>query len=225
MANSSQLGSAAVMTPRGKQPGKPRPRHRFQFSLRTTLLVTLGLSLVAGYLVQGVRDQLRIATIVERLGGDVSLAIPDTDHPGDWRPWFRHRLPPELLYPVTGISLAYADCRPQDLAVLRRCRNLQRLDLDFCPIGDAGTEHLQMLTNLRWLDLQQTGITDAGVLRLSSLSNLHSLILEQNPISDASVPALGKLKRLKYLRIGETAISPAGYEQLRRELPDCRIVR
>jgi hypothetical protein len=216
--------STATLNPIPGDPSPAAQRRWFQFSLRSFLGMTLAIALLAGWLVQGVRNRLQVVHVIERLGGDVSLAIPEPSEQSAVERWLQRRIPPQLLYPVRAVSLNYAECQAADLRVLRHCPQLVRLDLDFCTVGDEGVKHLEPLKELRWLDLQQTGVTDQGVRYLTTLTSLHSLILEQNAVSDASVPVLGNFASLRYLRIGDTQISPAGYQQLRRDLPDCRIV-
>jgi hypothetical protein len=78
----------------------------------------------------------------------------------------------------------------------RSAATIERLNLDKCPITDAGLPKLASLTNLAWLHLGGTAITDTGLAELATLNTLKEVI------------------------VTKTETTPEGIEQLRRTRPD-----
>lgn len=97
-------------------------------------------------------------------------------------------------------------------------------DLDFLP-PLSGVKNLQLVSD---------SITDEGLEKLVALfPGLTQLAIDGRTLSDRSVPILGQWKKLKWIAImtgsgrleEETIlepISPAGIEELKRLLPNCR---
>ena len=81
----------------------------------------------------------------------------------------------------------------------RSAAKIERLNLDKCPITDAGIPKLASLTNLAWLHLGGTAITDAGLTELAKLGSLKEAI------------------------VTKTETTPGGIEKLRKERPDMNV--
>ena len=132
-------------------------RCRFQFSLRSLLVLTLAVALPCSWLateMKKAREQKEVVEWVEELGGQVSYDyerdssgndIPNAQPPGP--AWLREWLGVDAFVNVVGVFL-------QNLAVT-----------------DAGLEHLKELTQLQELFLGDTQVTDAGLEHLKGLSH------------------------------------------------------
>ena len=81
--------------------------------------------------------------------------------------------------------------------------------------GFRGLKHADICTHL---------ITDEGVRALAGLSELEVLWLTRSRITDASIDVLSRLPALRELNVNYTEITPEGLAELRRLLPQCRIV-
>lgn len=106
---------------------------------------------------------------------------------------------------------------------LAKLKNLRHLNLFHNSVTDEGLEALAAL-NLYTLDLSGTDVTDDGLRHLSAHTNLKCLSLSRTTtVTDAGVPHLARLKNLVDLDISRTGITDAGAEQLREQLPKCRV--
>lgn len=74
------------------------------------------------------------------------------------------------------------------------------------------------------LDFRQTQVTDTGLKRLKTLKKLEILSLERTAITDVGLEHLKGLRSLKYLDIRDTAATGVGVKQIRKSLPNCKIV-
>ena len=81
----------------------------------------------------------------------------------------------------------------------RSAAKIERLNLDKCPITDAGIPKLTSLTSLAWVHLGGTAITDAGLVDVAKLSSLKEAIVTKT----------------------ETTLQ--GVEQLRKDRPDLNV--
>jgi len=103
---------------------------------------------------------------------------------------------------------------------------LQRLELALCLISDEGLTAIGALPELIQLDVEDNRLSDAGVRHLEGLRALERLSLSKNEaVTDASIETLLRMTKLRELELRGTAISEAGSQQLRKQLPDCRVVR
>lgn len=135
------------------------------------------------------------------------------------------------------------------LAAIRYCRSLDQLVLgahsyksllyaEPPPITDAGLVNL-VGVKVRAMSLRGLPITDRGMVAVGQLKSLERLDLVGTRVSDEGLMLLCGLPNLKYLELqydGDSAfqsiyerhngrITHAGVEALRREMPECQIVR
>jgi Leucine-rich repeat (LRR) protein len=141
------------------------------------------------------------------------------------------------------------DCRIQDedLVVLGKLNQLERLrlagnhingaalahvcnpgritHLDLCDtrIDDAGMAQIGKMTNLESLCLDSTRITDAGLAQLHNLTKLRILRLRDTNISDDGLKHFAGLKLMSQLSIDRTHVTEGGVRELQKSLPNCKI--
>jgi hypothetical protein len=99
---------------------------------------------------------------------------------------------------------------------------LKYLALNDVHVSDKELAVLRKLRQLEVLELNMTDITDSGITHLASLP-LWRLCLSETRISDTSVPDLCRLSNLRELNIAFTQISQAGVCRLRNRLLNCAI--
>lgn len=121
--------------------------------------------------------------------------------------------------------LFQTDITDAGLAVLDNLTNLEHLQLAETAVTDRGLAYIEGLEDLKWLDLGATKITDAGLVHLSKMHHLEHLCLEDTGISDAGVEHLLGLSNLELLDLRGTRVTDEGVKKLQQALPDCTIER
>ncbi len=183
-------------------------RLRFQFSMRSLLILFVVVALPSGWMAaeakQARRQSVMVAKVVA-LGGSVG---------DDWwwrfytlgeeRGWAMRFFGDEFFHDVTKVGLDGAAVDDERLA--RLC------DTD-------GMEALPYL----WLG--GTKVTDAGLGALRRLAGLRTLGLRGSAITDAGLEHLKALKTLQFLDLSNTKVSEKGVKELQEALPTCRIRR
>jgi hypothetical protein len=104
-------------------------------------------------------------------------------------------------------------------ALLRRCPNLERLQLQAPNLTDAGLRPLADLKRLRWLYVIEGQLTDAALVTVAGAERLEWLKFEAVPLTDKELPRLEKLRRLRYLGLQGTRVTEAGDRLIRELLP------
>jgi hypothetical protein len=196
-----------------------------QLSLRT-LLVAIGVACVGGgYYGDRYHRQRQVTELVTRHGGQIAYrkAIRSEEPAGGPRrsSW----LDDFALRDIEAVTLFFAPIEDAELAVLRNCPRLKRLDLDYTSISDRGLAQIAHLSSLVWLDVKQTNVTDAGMQAISHLPQLESLLLDGVSLTDSGLKHLESLPSLRYLSLRQTDVSDAGLERFQRIRPDCFVLR
>lgn len=174
---------------------------------------------------------------LQKLGAEIEFADNGSVDPGDRDPGS-----------VIGVDLSGASLTDDDLRVLGRFPNLQKLDLsntqisdaalkhlsDQCPlqllwlnytqVTDEGLAHVADLTTLKSLGLTGTRIRDNGLAHLTRLNELEYLLLSQNEITDAGLEHLTALGSLEGISLIRTRVTREGVGRLKQALPNCQIV-
>lgn len=152
-------------------------RWRFQFSLRSLVLLVVAVGIPCSWLGVKMRESERQRQAVEAIqeaGGlvtyDFHYSIGSGYFVGEQEPpaptWLRELVGNDFLSEVHVVSLA--DCEKVDnvLERLRRLRKLWAVELTRTQVTDAGLEHLKGLTELDELDLARTPVTYGGIEEL-----------------------------------------------------------
>jgi hypothetical protein len=166
------------------------------------------------------RQQVAIREI-ERLGGRITI-----EHGGP--EWLRQKLGDERMTyfdKVVKVDLTVNSVTDPALQHIEALGSLKVLWLGNTRITDDGLIHLRGLNSLNQLWIGNTRITDAGLVHLARLSNLQDLSFANTRVTDAGLVHLKGLHRLRYLWVGSTPVTDAGVAELRRALPDLKIVR
>ena len=221
-------------------------RWRFQYSLRTLLLVMLVASIGMSWFavkMQRARKQKEAVEAIEKLDGSVAY---------DWEIGISSEPPAclqnvfgeDFFATVGGVFFPYdGTLSDADLELLEGLTELKglffggtdplimgggvpphRLEFRRKQVTDAGLEHLKGLTKLEVLDLAKVEITDAGLEHLKGLTQLQALFLNQTQVTDAGLEHLKGLTQLQELGLRNTKVTDDGINKLQRALPNCKII-
>jgi hypothetical protein len=196
-----------------------------QLRLRTLLIVIGALCAGGGYYADRYHRQRQVTELVTRHGGQIAYrkALRSDEPAREPRPlsW----LEGFALRDIEAVTLFFASIEDSDLAVLRNCPRLKRLDLDYTTISDRGLAEIAHLSSLVRLDVKQTNVTDAGMEAIAQLPQLESLLLDGVSLTDSGLKHLESLPSLRYLSLRQTEVSQAGLERFQRVKPECIVAR
>jgi len=197
-------------------------RWRFQFSLRSLLIMVVAVAVPCSWLAVEMREAKRhqeaAAAIVATPGGSVSYDY-EFDSSGKRISGATPKSPKSLRWllgddffdRVVQVSVA------RD-AAFEQAKTLA--DLRCVRVGcsgqvtDATLVHLQGIPQLRVLHFGANNVTDAGLASLSGLTHLERLEMRYMRITDAGLKHLEGLPQLRALWLG-TGIKDAGLERLK----------
>ena len=200
-------------------PPKRRTRRFLQFSLRSLLVFVLLVSISLSWLGVKLERARKQKEAVEAIGGLADVTYEDF---GDVDPfvepsvpkWARELFGDDFFFDVIYVSTG-ADFSDEEMAYLKRLKNLTILYVGGTQITDAGLEHLEGLTQLTGLDLCDTEITDTGLEHIGGLTSLTELYLVDTKITDTGLGHLGGLTNLAMLELNDTQVTDAGLEYLK----------
>jgi len=131
-------------------------RRRFQYSLRSllllTLLVSVGMSWIATAMKRAKR-QREVARAIEKLGGRVWWDLASRHETG-------------FLSEVIYVDLSGEQVKDEALENLGELPHMARLNLNNSDVTDSQLRHLKKLAQLRWLELEAPRVTDEAVQKL-----------------------------------------------------------
>ena len=102
---------------------------------------------------------------------------------------------------------------------------LKELDLGWTKVTDKGISHLKTLTELTKLKLSFVSVDDSVLLSIKQISSLVDLSIKGTLVTDNGIAYIGSMQKLERLNITHTRISNRGYENLRKTIPSCEIVK
>lgn len=220
------------MTMNDSSPSKPK-RGRYQFSLRTLLIVVAVFALLLGLTVPVIKFAVlfrEYRCIVQQTRSKIELLSarrPPNVSPDQWQravDWTSNVVVQIYFSPDHG-----------DLDSLKRlCKSLDKkiagqVDLttlqwvwDQCEKAEGfGQVYAIKLRDVRLLTVGL--ITDDRLPKLWSLDKCRYLDLSNTQVTDAGIPHLKGLTNLKRLDLFGTQITDEGIEKLRQALPNCEI--
>lgn len=115
----------------------------------------------------------------------------------------QHDLENLLVYDCPNVT-------DESVAYLQDLRELKRVNIGGCPIGDRGVSYLAKLPQMEVIQVHGGSITDACFAHVRGLPKLDSLILENPSITDAGLAHLRGTSNLLYLDVASPGISDAG---------------
>jgi Leucine-rich repeat (LRR) protein len=215
------------------EPSEPkeilRRRWRFQYSLRTLLIVvSIGgvLSGWIGSILLRAHDQRAVVKKIQALGGQVYYDYQQTEArwgirlentpPGPG--WVRWMLGDDVFAYAEFVffNSSQNTVKDKDLALLRALPRLKGVVLDSSRITDEGLEIVSNLPNLQEVNLSNTSITGKGLGQLEKAQKLENLTLSGVSVSDSTLEQIDKLKNLKSLQLVRTSVTDDGMAPIAR---------
>jgi hypothetical protein len=205
-------------------------RWRYQFSIRTMLVLTVAVALPFSWLavqLKAAKRQREIAAMILKAGGcvmydyqtDSSVAQPLKARQNG-PAWLRDLVGGDFLDRVTVVDLHGGE--DGELEALQGLPDLLGLYTDWRAddpytsghVTDSGLACLETLHRLGTLRVWGPNITDAGLAHLERLSRLTDLTVGSRGITDAGLQHLGNLHDLEVLTIEGDRITDAGLTHL-----------
>ena len=196
---------------------RPVEGSRFQFSIRSLLLLTLAVAIPCSWLaveIKAAKKQRETVEAIEQLDGRVYY-LQERSEPA----WLQSPLGKDFFANIGTVELSSAHITDIELGRLnlKGLNQLEGLYLTDSKLTDAGLQYLEGLPQLQALALggqSQTQITDAGLEHLMGMNQLQQLSLNHCQITDAGLERLKGMSRLQDLSLGETQVTDIGLEHL-----------
>ncbi len=191
-------------------------RRRFQFSLRSLMMLVVALSLPCSWLaveIRQARSHVAVVGVIDNLGGKVTCSSRLS--------WINHFVGADLF--VDSFSIKFASVSDAQLDSIKGLEGPIVLDLSDSGMTDSQLARLCDNDAILGLNLDSNRITDSGIASLETLHGLKVLSLVDTEVSNAGLTHLQVLRQLKllFLPLGRVTKN-AGYE-LRCTLPECHI--
>jgi hypothetical protein len=199
-------------------------RWRFQFGLRSLLVLPLVVALVCGWLATEIKRAKRQRELVAEIEGAGGLARCDYEFDGSgrwianaeppWPRWLRRALGDGFFASVTHVAFQRVRIGDAGLEHVNEFPELERLFLEGAEITDAGLAHVKGLIHLRLLVVIDSKVGDSGLQHIEGLAHLQLLWLNHTEVSDAGLEHLRGLAELRSLGLSDTRVGDAGLEHL-----------
>ena len=196
-------------------------RWRFQFSVRSLVVLVVGVAIPCCWLTVKMREAERQRKAVEaiRKVGWINYDY-DLDKSGNlvWGQeppspaWLRRLLGDDFFAHALGVYLVTPEVG--DVEHLKGLTELEYLKLSHTKTTDDWLVNVRGLTKLRYLLLSHTLVSDVGLKQIRKLTELTSLDLFCTEVTDAGLVTLKGLTRLEYLWLN-TQVTDAGLESLK----------
>jgi len=207
-------------------------RRRFQFGIRTLLMLTVAVALPFSWLaneMQQARRQHEAAIRLKELGGESSYsgyssyeinnAGGTASFPPEVQPapdWLMRLFGDDFFYDVLSVDLPESVQNPKAaLELLHEFPYVTWIDIRGSGITDAHLENLPGLTELEGLVLDGTAVTGAGFAHLREFPALRTLGLARTYVTNSSLASLKDLNQLESIQLKGTEVGDAGLESLR----------
>ena len=201
---------------------------RFQFTIRTLLVLTVAVALPCSWLgveMRKAREQKEAVAELEKSGclvpyewwpfdadGEPDLLSLDEQSQSPGPAWLRNVLGADFLSEAVTV---YFDRQADDTPMkpIARLAGMKVLWLN-PKVTDDGLENLRDLSELRRLGLIEANVTDAGIVHLAGLTKLQSLFLDGTQVTDVGLASIVGLTQLRRLSLDGTRVTDAGLGNL-----------
>ena len=180
-------------------------RWRFQFSIRSLLVLTVAIAIQCSWLkveVKRARQQREAEQAIDELHGSLGYEC-EYDFFADISP-----TRPTWLGRFFGHNFFW---------------KLNSVQLWCLPITDADLKQLKWPPELHDLCIGGTQVTDVGLEHLKGLGQLQRLSLLNTQITDAGLHHIEVLTHLQWLDLTGTKVTAEGVKKLQQALPHCEI--
>ena len=216
-------------------------RGRFQFSLRSLLVLVMAAALPCCWLgveIRAAGRQKEAVNAIHKARGVVEYDLQDwhgIDLGRRSPDWLRNLVGRDFLEKATGVNFFDPSINNYAWDNLEALRDLNWLAVEGTTepyrnrirtqFTDSDLEHLGKLPHIKYLFLPGSQITNEGLQSLEGLTQLRSLDLWNTNITDEGIAHLKGWKQLRSLDVGKTHITETGLHTLEtmQELEDLDI--
>jgi hypothetical protein len=212
---------------KGQRPPAPQ-RRRFQYSLRTLLLLVLLASLGMSWFavkIHRARAQRAAVIAIKKLGGSVRYDYQMALGATQWPQWLHHLFGDDIFGTVLYVDLSAPQITDDAIEALkgfpspRRLFQLNTLHLGSARFTDDAIARLQGVgSHIVDLSIDRTQITDVGLQRLKALPRLQLLTFDHTRITEAGLKHLDSLTNLGSLTIRNTPFTDGSLQRLQHVL-------
>ena len=186
---------------------------RFQFTLRTAMILVTLLAAWLGYVTYGVHEQRMAVARIHELGGsiqyDYEIGMYARSSPAGWE-WLRRLAGDEYFQDVVFVKLDQTQVSDDDLRIIGKLRRIKTLSLNGTSVSDEGLASIRGL-ELDYLGLIGTKVTSAGIRRLRPPRKGSIVMLADSSAGDEALP---NLAGCVHLALDGTPITSQGLQHL-----------
>jgi len=195
---------------------------RFQFSIRSLLVLTVAVAIVCSWMtveMRRARERRDLVDEIQKAGGHVLYDYVDNGSgklilKRSGPAWLRSLLGDDFFSHVTVMVFDNTPITNAEMEHIRGFTRLESLSLNVTRVTDAGLEHIAGLTHIQFLQLGSTNVTDAGLQHLQALGKLCVLNLGNTHITDTGLWQLQGLGNLRLLSLKHTQVTNEGLKHL-----------
>ena len=202
-------------------------RWRFQFSIRSLLLLTFAIAFPCSWLateMEAAKKQKMLVDVIKKEGGSVQYNLGELEpgfHSYGTRspelPQLQELLGDDFFGEINDVSyrnMSASGIPAASLDLLDQLPQLRILDFYHAKITDSGWARLKGLTRMQTLSLPND-TTDEKLGCLDGMTQLRTLALTSAAITNDGLKHLMKTPRLQLLSLAGTKITDAGLGHLR----------
>ena len=198
-------------------------RWRFQFSIRSLLVLVVAVALPCSWLaveIRAAKRQQELVATAGQMGGQVWY---DCKYSGDGfktnavppePAWLQNLLGDDFFASAIGVSFMGYEVSGKTLEPLQGLGQVRTLGLRWSGITDEGLDYIKKLAQVRELDVSNNQFTDVQVKHLIGLTQLDALDISETLITDKGLECLTALAQLQRLDLSDTDITDDGLEHL-----------
>jgi len=197
-------------------------RRRFQFSIRSLLVLVVAVAVPCSWLAvqkQQAKRQREVYNVLREFRGIIAYDFRHSSNrkEPDVPAWLMKLFDNDVDFfaDLERVCLAAGrEFTDAELACVGELTELEFLALGGAGISDGAVEHLRGLTDLEHLSLNRATVSDAGLEHLEGMINLERLFLHGTQVGDAGLEHLAGLSSLQILALGDTEVTDAGLKHL-----------
>ena len=200
-------------------------RRRFQFGIRTLLVLTLAVALPCSWLGVEIRRASQEHATVQAISllGSVVFGSDVSDMRGERRlypekpsgvEWLRRLLGDEFFGEVIIVRFCHDGAGDPAVAIegLKCFPRLREIDFEGHNVTDAWLLHLQMMDQVWYLSIRDTNVTDVGLRNIKQLPQLDMLWIFGGKVSDVGLNFCKEMPNLRSLAFTDSLVTDAGLE-------------
>jgi Leucine-rich repeat (LRR) protein len=207
----------------------PPHRRRFQFSLRSLLLLLTLCAVLPCWKFNRVWNQRMVVAEIQRRCPLATIEYDYQDRrlgtpPSPPGPaWARSVLGDDFFTNVTELTIAQPGLDDALLRQIAKLSGVKTLDTNSNQVTDAGLAHVASMRNLETFSFVSENVTDAGLAHLQSLKRIKHLSFTGPKITDMGLQRISEITQIEDLGIDSDRITDDGLVYLAK-LPRLEVI-